>query len=125
MTDGRENVTDRVADRFETDTGDSQSDKKTQKAKNAQHSEKDLPNVKEAWSAKSVYLPDDIKQDLEKAYKQLDLELDDDLEQFEKTRHFYPLLIMEGIERMESKESEELIERLGEVDPDFQDYLSK
>jgi len=123
MTDGRENVTNRVADRFDTDEGDSQNDKKAQKAKNAQRSQKDLPNIKEAWGTKSVYLPDDLLDELGKAYKQLDLNLDDDLEQFEKTRHFYPLLIMEGIERVESMESKEILERLEEIDPDLEEYL--
>jgi hypothetical protein len=123
MTDGREDVTDRVADRFETEEDDSQNDKKAQKAKNAQRSQKDLPNVKEAWSAKSVYLPDGLLDELGKAYKQLDLNLDDDLKQFEKTRHFYPLLIMEGIERVESMESSEIIEQLEGIDPDLDDYL--
>jgi len=123
MTDGREDVTDRVADRFGTER--SENEQKAQNAKNAQKSEKELPNIKEAWTAKSVYLPDELQDELGKAYKQLDLDLDDDLEQFEKTRHFYPLLIMEGIERVESMESNELLERLERVDPDLHEYLTE
>lgn len=124
MTDGREDVTERVADRFERDDPDSQKEQKAKKAEKSESSQKDLPNIKEAWAAKSVYLPDELQDDLRKAYKQLDLDLDDDLDQFEKTRHFYPLLVLMGIERVESMESNEIIEQLEEIDPDLDNYLS-
>lgn len=138
MTDGRDNVTDRVASRFES--GDDEKSQNAQKAKNdmkaknaqndkseqrAQSSEPDLANVKEAWSAKSVYLPDELHDDLGKAFKRLDLDLDDDLEEFRKTRHFYPLLIAAGLERLGSMEREEVIERLEGIDPDLERYLTE
>ncbi|WP_394345677.1 hypothetical protein, partial [Halogeometricum borinquense] len=74
----------------------------------------DVDNVKSDWTARSVYLPDGIDSGLDRAYKRLDLDLDEaevDRE-FRKTRHFYPLLVALGMERLEEMEPQELIEFL-------------
>jgi len=113
----RNDVTDRVASRFDRDEDDSNSkseenDKGDKSSKNATKA----TNVKEAWNAKSIYLPDDLEGRLGKAYKRLDFELDDDLNEFKKTRHFYPLVVSAGLERIEGMEDEEIIEELERIE---------
>jgi len=125
MSDGREDVSDRLANRFEdegTANRDDQDDETTDadaggdtKTTNAQNAMK-AKNVKKAWNAKSIYLPDSLDSQLSKAYKRLDLELDDDIDQFKKTRHFYPLIISAGIDQLEDLERKEILERIERIE---------
>ncbi|MFC6825253.1 hypothetical protein [Halopelagius fulvigenes] len=77
-----------------------------------------VTNVKKEWTPRSIYLPDTIEEDLGRTFKRLDLDLDMagiDRE-FRKTRHFYPLLVALGMQRMEEMEPEELMEFLEELE---------
>lgn len=126
MTNGRDDVSDRMAQRFDNEGGD----KKAQNEENEENNkssmnEMNVQNVKEEWTGKTLYLPDELNSDLSKVYKQLDLELDDALNSFRKTRHFYPLLVTVGKERLESMEQDEIIERLEEIDPDLDEYRTQ
>ena len=123
MSDGRDEVTDRVASRFDADNDDeqegqpseaNQSDEKASD-QNVMSSQR-AKNVKKAWNAKSIYLPDDLDGQLSKAYKRLDLELDDEIDQLKKTRHFYPLVISAGLERLEQMERNELLESIERIE---------
>jgi len=119
MTD---DLDDRLSKRFEDENGDdneeSQNDMNSQNSeidRNAQSSQKSQ-NVKKDWNVRSFYLDDELNQDLMTTYKRLDLELsegDTDIE-LKKTRHFYPLVIRLGLERLESMESTEITERIEE-----------
>jgi hypothetical protein len=132
MSDGRDDVTDRVASRFGEDD-DTEEPSRSQNETNEQKSQNEtnantsqsVMNVKNAWNAKTVYLPDELHDEMGTAYKRLDLNLDDDFDELRKTRHFYPLLIAVGLERLEDMESKEVIERLESVDPDLAQYLSR
>lgn len=115
MSDGRDNVTDRVASRFETETDDDQQSQSSQKDQNAGN-DQSVQNVKKAWNAKSVYLPDHLENDLRKGYKRLDLELDDELSEFRKTRHFYPLVIAMGLDALQELDSDEVMEELERIE---------
>ena len=87
----------------------SQKNKKSQKAQKAQ-------NVKKEWNVRSIYLDDDLDRQLLTAFKRLDLELSEaetDIN-LKKTRHFYPLLVELGLERLESMDITEVTERLEE-----------
>lgn len=86
--------------------------------------DRDVENVKQEWKGTTMYLPKPLKGDVGKAFKQLDLQLDDDLTKFQKTRHFYPLLVEAGKERLESMESDEIMERLEGIDPDLDSFRS-
>jgi len=123
MSDGRDNVDDRLASRFdndeETDDGESQNAPSSMNAQKA----KTVGNVKDEWNARTIYLSDELEGELSKLFKRLDLKLDDEMSSFRKTRHFYPLLVTVGKERLESMEGEELIEKLERIDPDLQEYL--
>ena len=134
MTDGRDDVNDRLAKRFGDDSDDdsdearneqrSKNDKNSQNARNARNG-KNVENVKDEWKAKTVYLPENVDSELSKTFKRLDLELDDELSSFRKTRHFYPLLVAVGMEHLERMEREELMEQLENLDPDLDDYVTE
>jgi hypothetical protein len=117
MTD---DLDDRLSARFgdeegeETDdsqtdmsSSESQPDENAQKAQNA-------GNVKEDWNVRSFYLDDDLNSDLSTAFKRLDLELSeaDTGVDLKKTRHFYPLIVELGLERLEGMDVTEVTERL-------------
>jgi len=119
---------DRLSRRFEdssTDEDDDQSEKPqndmnstpSQKNRNAQSSQK-TKNIKEEWNVRSFYLSDDLDARLSTAFKRLDLDLsesDSDID-LRKTRHFYPLLVELGMERLEEMEVTEVTERLESKD---------
>ena len=119
-----EDVKSRFARRFDDDGGGSGKDEPASKDgevktdRNAtnpvtEKKSKKAKNVKKEWNAKSVYLPDEIEQSLSRTYKKLDWQLDEDEGiSIKKTRHYYPLIIMLGLEQLESMESTEVKERL-------------
>lgn len=96
----------------ETDMGssNSQADKTAQASQNAQKTK----NIKKEWNVRSFYLDDDLDGDLSTAFKRLDLELSEaDTEvDLKKTRHFYPLIVSLGLERLEEMEVTEVTEEL-------------
>jgi len=74
-------------------------------AENAMH----VGNVKEEWESKSFYLPGFLKDDLRTTYKETDLEFETEYgESLPKTRHYYPLVVQLGIERIASMGASEL-----------------
>lgn len=111
-------LTERMSRRFEseetsdesqTDMSSSQSkpDKESQGAQKAQ-------NVKKEWNVRSFYLNDDLDTELMTAFKRLDLELSEAGEDIslKKTRHFYPLIVQLGLERLEDMEVTEVTEKM-------------
>lgn len=154
MSGDRDDVVNRVASRLDEPDGDDDTDERDgteRNATNAGNAEKaqsegdagndaagsnesdgdggggadrDVENVKQEWKGTTMYLPDAVKGDVGKAFKQLDLQLDDDLTKFRKTRHFYPLLVEAGKERLESMERDEIMERLERIDPDLDTFRS-
>lgn len=70
-------------------------------------------NVKKDWNATTVYLPDDLDGRLSTTYKRTDLEVSEGSElSLKKTRHYYPLVVALGLERLESMEVNEVMEVL-------------
>jgi hypothetical protein len=119
---------DRLSRRFDddspedTDNSESESDSdhassKSQSSRNAQKSQKPQ-NVKKEWNVRSVYLDDTLESELTTLFKRLDLELSEaetDLE-LQKTRHFYPLIIELGLERLEEIDVTEITDQLESTD---------
>ncbi|MFB6201127.1 MAG: hypothetical protein ABEI98_03865 [Halorhabdus sp.] len=116
-----ERMSRRFGDTETTDDDDSETDMSSttsetaQKDSNAQNEGKTV-NVKKEWNVRSFYLSDDLDSELTTAFKRLDLELSEanagvDLK---KTRHFYPLLVELGLERLEKMDVTEVTERLEE-----------
>lgn len=134
VTDSRDSVTDRVADRFESDGQESKSDKnaknvksskKAKNSKSAKPGERALQSVKDQWTATSVYLPDDIDKQVDKQFKLLDLDLDDEMTDLRKTRHFYPLLVQAGLRELRNADAEDLLEDLEDIDPDLDEFRTR
>jgi hypothetical protein len=119
-------LNDRMSRRFEsgdeTDSGSendmssntSQTSKSNSRSKNTQKAQ----NIKEEWNVRSFYLDDDLDSELTTAFKRLDLDLSEaDSEiNLKKTRHFYPLIVELGLERLEEMERTEVTERLESKD---------
>lgn len=118
----QERMSRRFSDQNDTDD-DSQNKMSASNSgadKNAQTSQtnKRAQNIKKEWNVRSFYLDDDLDSDLTTAFKRLDLELseaDTDVD-LKKTRHFYPLLVELGLERLEEMEATEVTERLESTD---------
>ncbi len=104
------------ADDETTDTKDTQtnmSSPSSQSNKSAQTSQK-TKNIKKEWNVRSFYLDNDLDDRLTTAFKRLDLDVsesDADID-LKKTRHFYPLLVELGLERLEEMEVTEITERM-------------
>ena len=122
-------IDDRLSRRF-GDEQNEEADKKSVKSQseensnqsdmsmNAQNNMKSqkAQNIKKEWNVRSFYLNDDLDSNLSTAFKRLDLEISEggaDLN-LKKTRHFYPLVVELGLERLESMEVTEVMERLEE-----------
>jgi hypothetical protein len=118
-----EEVKERLSRRF-GDEGEDDSDtdmnantdttaESAERAKNAWNAE----SVKDAWRGMTVYLPEDLRDHLDDEYRRVDFELSGEVdgEQLRKDRHYKPLLIALGLERMEDMKEDELtafIERM-------------
>lgn len=119
---------DRLSRRFEGSQNDEEDDQPeesqndmsstpAQKDGNEQTSQK-TKNIKEEWNVRSFYLSDDLDGQLSTAFKRLDLDLSesDSAIDLKKTRHFYPLLVELGLERLEEMDVTEVTERLESKD---------
>jgi len=116
-----DDLDDRLSRRFETaQNGESEETSETsQPAMSSSTSKKEKKaqkarNVKKEWNVRSFYLSDDLDSRLSTAFKRLDLDLSEaDTEiDLKKTRHFYPLLVELGLERLEQMDVTEVTERL-------------
>lgn len=116
MTD---DLDDRLSKRFDADaddTAESEIDRSSQSSerdKNAQNAQNTV-NVKKEWNVRSFYLDDDLDRNLMTAFKRLDLELSEAEAEIalKKTRHFYPLIVTLGLERLGNMDVTEIIERI-------------
>ena len=131
--DPSDDVKSRFAQRFENDEKDQrgenekteQSGQKEKTAGNEQTGERSKTakngktvNIKEAWTNHSVYLPEELTSELGRQYKYLDLELDEEFGMsIQKTRHYYPLIVALGLERLEELEAKEVKEQLDRLEP--------
>lgn len=73
----------------------------------------DVDNVKREWENLTIYLPERLREEIELSFRELSYETmrahDRDLQ---KLRDFYPLLIVLGLESLESTELEDAFEIL-------------
>ncbi|MFC7059831.1 hypothetical protein [Halovenus salina] len=119
MTD---DLNDRLMDRFEDDsedqTGENEDEAKTEMTSSTSQTSQKAKNIKKEWNVRSFYLDDDLDSELTTTFKRLDLELEEsDIDvNLKKTRHFYPLIVALGLERLEEMESTEITEYLEGTD---------
>ncbi|SEP32367.1 hypothetical protein SAMN04487948_1524 [Halogranum amylolyticum] len=120
-----DSVKDRFAQRFGDENDEKaervkneQQEKKAEKAKNVKDSKNEKTvNIKSEWTNHSIYLNDELASSLSHNYKRLDLDLDQDYGlSIKKTRHYYPLIVKLGLERLEELESKEVKERIEELE---------
>lgn len=110
MTD---ELDDRLSRRFDDEEDEDTPGQKSQNDRNSQTSQK-AQNIKNEWNVRSIYLDDELDEELMMAFKRLDLTLlkeESDID-LKKTRHFYPLIVELGIEKLEEMDVTELTERL-------------
>lgn len=117
-------IDDRLSRRFDDDQDDesdtseeSQNDMNSGQSENKMNSQK-AQNIKKEWNVRSFYLDDNLDNDLSTAFKRLDLSLseaDTDVD-LKKTRHFYPLIVELGLERLEEMDITEVTERVEGTD---------
>ena len=120
-------IDDRLSRRFGGEQNDETSDD-SESAQNDENNKTDMnaqndmtsqnaqkaKNIKKEWNVRSFYLDDNLDGSLSTAFKRLDLDISEagaDLN-LKKTRHFYPLIVELGLERLESMEVTEVMERL-------------
>lgn len=121
MTD---DLDDRLSRRFESDRDDStakpseqpQNDSSSTRSGNSRNAQtsQNARNIKKEWNVRSFYLDDELDRELTTAFKRLDLSLSEaDVNlNLKKTRHFYPLIVTLGLERLEEMELTDVTERL-------------
>lgn len=124
MTDRDErgrDVKDRLSKRFEKDKED-ESDKPDSKDKsskndmNAQQTQR-VENVKEAWNSKMVYLPDELNDPVDEEYERLRYECGRNLDwKPKKNRHYYPVVVMDGVETIREMDSDTFRTRVEELE---------
>ena len=73
-------------------------------------------NIKDEWNGRTIYIPDDVLDEMEDTYLESQLKLRKaGQDEFKKNRHFYPLLVQFGVEALSDADSEEIQARLSEL----------
>ena len=73
-------------------------------------------NIKEEWNGRTIYVPDEILDELEDTYLESQLKLRKaGQDEFKKNRHFYPLLVQFGLEALSDADDDEIQTRLAEI----------
>ncbi|RBI60628.1 hypothetical protein DMJ13_16745 [halophilic archaeon] len=109
----REQQRDQQADRSrQTDASDSFEPSK-QNETDETSSENEPTSVKDDRVGTYMYLPEDQRTELDFTYKELSLTYERAFgEELEKNRHFYPLLVKAGLERLDGLDSDDIRDRL-------------
>jgi hypothetical protein len=72
-------------------------------------------NIKDEWNGRTIYIPDDVLDEMEDTYLESQLKLRKaGQDEFKKNRHFYPLLVQFGVEALSEADAEEIQARLSE-----------
>ncbi|WP_424005504.1 hypothetical protein ACOZ4I_19275 (plasmid) [Haloarcula salina] len=73
-------------------------------------------NIKDEWNGRTIYIPDDVLDEMEDTYLESQLKLRKaGQDEFKKNRHFYPLLVQFGVEALSEANAEEIKARLSEL----------
>jgi len=88
----------------------------TKETKDTNETNKTKTNIKDEWNGRTIYIPDDVLDEMEDTYLESQLKLRKaDQDEFKKNRHFYPLLVQFGIEGLSEADTEEIQTRLSEL----------
>ncbi|WP_323677272.1 hypothetical protein [Halorubellus sp. PRR65] len=73
-------------------------------------------NIKDEWNGRTIYIPDDVLDEMEDTYLESQLKLRKaGQDEFKKNRHFYPLLVQFGVEALSEADADEIQARLSEL----------
>jgi len=73
-------------------------------------------NIKDEWNGRTIYIPDDVLDEMEDTYLESQLKLRKaGQDEFKKNRHFYPLLVQFGVEALSDADAEEIQARLSDL----------
>jgi hypothetical protein len=73
-------------------------------------------NIKDEWNGRTIYIPDDVLDEMEDTYLESQLKLRKaGQDEFKKNRHFYPLLVQFGVEALSEADAEEIQTRLSDL----------
>jgi hypothetical protein len=73
-------------------------------------------NIKDEWNGRTIYVPDNILDEMEDTYLESQLKLRKaGQDEFKKNRHFYPLLVQFGVEALSDADAQEIQVRLSEL----------
>ncbi|MGB9954764.1 hypothetical protein ACOZ4F_20460 (plasmid) [Haloarcula marismortui] len=103
-------VSETVETSSSTETTESTSTSETNKTS------KTKTNIKDEWNGRTIYIPDDILDEMEDTYLESQLKLRKaGQDEFKKNRHFYPLLVQFGVEALSEADAEDIKARLSEL----------
>ena len=103
-------VSETVETSSSTETTESSSTSKTNETS------KTKTNIKDEWNGRTIYIPDDVLDEMEDTYLESQLKLRKaGQDEFKKNRHFYPLLVQFGVEALSDADAEEIQARLSEL----------
>ncbi|MBC9987987.1 hypothetical protein G3A49_13575 [Haloferax volcanii] len=73
-------------------------------------------NIKDEWNGRTIYIPDEVLDEMEDTYLESQLKLRKaGQDEFKKNRHFYPLLVQFGVEAISEADAEEIQARLSKL----------
>jgi len=100
-----------------TETTETSSPTETQETSSSNETkETRKTNIKDEWNGRTIYIPDDILDDLEDTYLESQLKLRKaGRDEFKKNRHFYPLLVQFGLEALSDADADEIQDRLSDI----------
>jgi hypothetical protein len=73
-------------------------------------------NIKDEWNGRTIYIPDNVLDEMEDTYLESQLKLRKaGQDEFKKNRHFYPILVQFGVEALSEADADEIQARLSEL----------
>ena len=85
--------------------------------KTSEPDESNETSVKDEYEGTYMYLPEEQKSEINLAFKRANLEYEEETgEELEKNRHFYPLLIKEGLDGLDGLDGKAIKDCLDELD---------
>lgn len=94
----------------------SQPSEPSEQSKTDEPDETDEQSVKDEHEGVYIYLPEGQKDELGHVFNAAKATYEREHGQFEKNRHFYPLVVEYGLERVDGAHADELAEMLDELD---------
>jgi hypothetical protein len=108
------NETSEVSETVETSSSTETTESTS--ASDMSETNKTKTNIKDEWNGRTIYIPDDVLDEMEDTYLESQLKLRKaGQNKFKKNRHFYPLLVQFGVEALSEADAEEIRARLSEL----------